>query len=154
MTSLTADTIILDRQIAAHPDRVFQAWADAEERVQWDVPGENWVLADFEHDFRPDGIERSQFGPAGNPVAESYGRYLVIEPGRCFVVAGVIKVVKSGAVRSALMMTIELTPEQGGTRLRLIDQSIFMGPAETAAMRRAGWTQVLDRLDAYLARAA
>lgn len=147
---LTPDTIKSDRFLDASPERVFRAWSDREERLEWDVPGNDWVIDDFQHDFREDGIETSRFGPEGDPVAESFGRYLIIDPPRRIVNAGVMRSIKSGEVSSATMMTLHLEPEGDGTRLTLIDQSVFLGTGETPEMRSHGWDEILNKLVNYL----
>ena len=146
----TPDTIISKRRLEAPPDRVFRAWADEAERRQWDVPGDDWVIDSFSSDFREDGIETSRFGPVGDPVAESFGRYLLIEPSRRIVSAGVMRSAKTGEVSSATMMTLHFEPDGDGTHLTLIDQSVFLGRGETAEMREQGWGKILDKLSAYI----
>lgn len=144
------DTIIAERRLDAPPDRVFRAWSDAEERRQWDVPGDQWVIESFSSDFKEDGIETSRFGPAGDPVAESFGRYLLIEPPRRIVSAGVMRSARTGEVSSATMMTLQFEPDGDGTQITLIDQSVYLGAGETAELREQGWTTILDKLAAHL----
>lgn len=147
---ITPDTIKSERFLAAPPERVFRAWADREERLQWDVPGNDWVIAEFQQDFREDGIETSRFGPEGDPVAESFGRFLNIDPPHRIVSAGVMRSARTGEVSSATLMTLHLEAEGEGTRLTLIDQSVFLGKGETADMRRHGWDEILDKLERYV----
>tara|TARA_R110002072_G_scaffold19100_30_gene71205 strand:+ start:5843 stop:6322 length:480 start_codon:yes stop_codon:yes gene_type:complete len=147
----TPDTIIAKRKLDAPPERVFHAWADEEERRQWDVPGDDWVIESYSSDFREDGIETSRFGPAGDPVAESFGRYLLIEPPRRIVNAGVMRSARTGEVSSATMMTLQFESDGDGTQLTLIDQSVYLGEGETAEMREQGWGKILDKLTAYIA---
>ena len=152
MTDKTAtpDTIVLERTLPVPPDRVFRAWADREERVQWDVPGGDWVIAEFEQDFRVDGIERSRFGPKDKPIAESFGRFLLIEPDRRIVSAGVMRSADTGTVSSTTMMTLDLRDDGDRTHLTLIDQSVYLGEGETADMRRSGWGAILANLEQHL----
>lgn len=145
------DTIIAKRRLDAPPDRVFRAWADEGERRKWDVPGDVWVIESFSSDFREDGIETSRFGPEGDPVAESFGRYLLIQPPRRIVSAGVMRPAKTGEVSSATMMTLQFEPDGDGTQLTLIDQSVYLGEGETVEMREQGWTTILDKLTAHIA---
>lgn len=147
---ITPDTIKSERFLAARPQRVFQAWSDREQRLEWDVPGKNWVIAEFQQDFREDGVETSRFGPEGDPVAESFGRFLNIDPPHRIVSAGVMRSARTGEVSSATLMTLHLQAEANGTRLTLIDQSVFLGKGETADMRRHGWDAILDRLERYV----
>lgn len=145
------DTITLTRRLAVSPERVFRAWADRDERVQWDVPGDDWVIAEFSQDFREDGVERSRFGPRDDAFAESYGRYLLIVPNRRIISAGVMRSAKSGITSSATLMTLNFQPDGDGTILTLIDQSVFLGEGETAEMREGGWVSILDKLERHLA---
>lgn len=146
----TPDTIIAKRRLDAPPDHVFRAWADEEERRQWDVPGDDWVIESFSSDFREDGIETSRFGPPGDPVAESFGRYLLIREPQRIVSAGVMRSAQTGEVSSATMLTLQFEPDGDGTQLTLIDQSVYLGAGETAEMREQGWTTILDKLAAHL----
>ncbi len=147
---ITPDTITFERKLAAAPERVFRAWADREERIQWDVPGEDWVIAEFSQDFKEDGVEQSRFGPREDPDAESYGRYLLIVPNRRIVSAGVMRSARSGVASSTTMMTLDFEPDDEGTILTLIDQSVFLGVGETAEMRASGWGSILAKLEDYL----
>ncbi len=154
---ITTNTIKSERFLAATLERVFQAWADREQRLEWDVPGNDWVIAEFQQDFREDGIETSRFGPQGDPVAESFGQFLNIDPPRRIVSAGVMRSARTGEVSSATMMTLHLEAERDGTRLSLIDQSVFSrkgrdsrhaptwlgrNPRQNAALYRAGRRQM------------
>lgn len=148
---VTPDTITLQRTLPAPPARVFKAWSSSEERMKWDFPGEDWVIADVEQDFREDGIERSRFGPKDNPDIEAYGRYQIIEPNRRIVSAGTMRSLSEGESSSATLMTLDLVANGEGTLLTLIDQSVYLGRGETAEMRRSGWGTILDRLETHLA---
>ena len=81
-------TIVVERRYDVSPARVFAAWANPAERAQWDVPGDDWEIAEHEQDFRVGGREASRFGPKGNPVYSSEGRYLDIVPNARIVSAG------------------------------------------------------------------
>lgn len=149
---ITPDLIVVTRRLNAPPDRVFRAWSDERERRQWDVPGENWVIEEFSSDFREDGIEMSRFGPIGDPIAESFGRFLLIDPPRRIVSAGVMRSARTGEVSSATMMTLHLELDGDDTSLTLIDQSVYLGAGETADMRKEGWNTILDKLAGHVAQ--
>ena len=145
-------TIVVERSLRATPARVFAAWADPGERRQWDVPGDGgWVVTEQEHDFRVGGRERSRFGPAGDPAYLSDGIYLDIVPDERIITAGTMH--DRDARATATLCTVEIYPEGSGTRLVLTDQSAFYG-LEVEADRQAGWTEIVDRLVAYLERAS
>ena len=143
-------TMVLDRTYDAPPARVFAAWADPAARVQWDVPGDDWVIAEYEQDFRVGGREASRFGPKGDAKYRSEGRYLDIVPDVRIISAGTMH---EGDERiSTTLCTVELLAEGKGTRLILTDQSAFLGDREKPSDREEGWGAILDKLGAHLAR--
>jgi uncharacterized protein YndB with AHSA1/START domain len=146
--TVTHATIVVERNFKASPARVFAAWADPNAHGQWNVPGDDWVIADYEHDFRVGGREKSRFGPKGDPKYFSEGHYLDIVPEVRIVSAGTMHF---GKVRSsATLCTVELLAEGSGTRLVLTDQSVFFEGLETPADRKSGWGQILDRLETQM----
>jgi hypothetical protein len=50
------------------------------------------------------------------------------------------------------MVTVELFPEGGRTRLKVTDQCVALNGGDTAADRERGWGETLDKLPAELAR--
>jgi uncharacterized protein YndB with AHSA1/START domain len=60
-------TIVVERHFKASPEKVFAAYQDPEAHDRWNVPGDDWKLAEFHHDFRPGGETISRFGPEGDP---------------------------------------------------------------------------------------
>jgi len=81
-------TIAVERRYNATPARVFTAWADPKERSQWDVPGDDWEIAECQQDFRVGGREASRFGPKGDVRYSSEGRYLDIVENARIISAG------------------------------------------------------------------
>jgi uncharacterized protein YndB with AHSA1/START domain len=144
-------TVVIERTFRAAPARVFAAFANLEERRRWDVPGNDWVVAEYEQDFRVGGRERSRFGPPGDPAYLSDGIYLDILPGERIITGGTMH--DRDARATATLCTVEMYPDGSGTRLILTDQSAFYG-LETEADRKEGWGEILDRLAAHLERAA
>ena len=143
-------TIAIERSFRAPPARVFAAWANPEERRRWDCPGDGWVIAEHEQDFRVGGRERSRFGPPDDPAFLSEGTFLDIVPDARIITAGTMHDHDGRA--TATLCTIELYPEGRGTRLFLTDQSAFFA-VETEADRTEGWGEILDHLSTYLERA-
>jgi uncharacterized protein YndB with AHSA1/START domain/DNA-binding transcriptional ArsR family regulator len=142
-------TIVVQRSFRASPARVFAAWANADERRRWDVPGDDWVIVEHEQDFRVGGRESSRFGPARDPAYRSEGTFLDIVPEARIITAGTMH--DHDARITATLCTVEICPEGTGTRLFLTDQSAFFGQ-ETEADRTEGWGEILDRLSAHLER--
>lgn len=143
-------TTVVERTYNVPPARVFAAWSNPAERAQWDVPGDDWELADHQQDFRVGGREASRFGPKGDPKYWDEGRYLDIVPDARIVSAGTMH---SGEMpTSATLCTIELVADGAGTRLILTDQSAFFDGREQPIDRESGWGSILNKLTAYLKR--
>jgi uncharacterized protein YndB with AHSA1/START domain len=81
-------TIVVERHFKASPEKVFAAYQDPKAHDRWNVPGDDWKLAEFHHDFRPGGETISRFGPEGAPHIYSEGHYLDIVPNRRIISAG------------------------------------------------------------------
>ena len=141
-------TIVVERKLKASPARVFRAWADQEERARWDVPGDDWVIAEYKQDFRVGGGETSRFGPKGNAKYFSDGSYLDIVQNARIVSAGTMHA--DGKRSSSTLCTVELLADGSGTKLILTDQSAFFDSLESEADRKSGWGAILDRLEAHL----
>jgi uncharacterized protein YndB with AHSA1/START domain len=144
------DTIVVERNFQSSPRRVFAAWEDPKAHGRWYVPGDDWELAEYENDFRVGGRQMSRFGPKGDPKYFSDGSYLDIVQDVRIVSAGTMH---EGKTRiSTTLCTVELFAEGTGTRLILTDQSAFFDGRETPSDRKSGWGQILDRLEAQMAR--
>jgi uncharacterized protein YndB with AHSA1/START domain len=141
-------TIVLERQLAAPPSRVFAAWADPEERKRWDVPDDGWVVHEQRQEFRIGGRELSRFGPKEEPRYTSDGHYLDIVQDVRIVSAGTMHVGERRS--SSTLCTVELIAEGRGTRLILTDQSVFYDGLETESERQDGWGTIVKRLESYL----
>jgi uncharacterized protein YndB with AHSA1/START domain len=146
-----ATTVVERRFAMVPPPAVFQAWADAAKRAQWDLPGgDDWVLVELTQDFRVGGRESVRFGPRDDPRYWSAGEYLDIVPDTRIVSAGVMH---SGTVRtSATLLTVEMRPDADGTHLVLTDQSVYFDAGEAPSHRRSGWGKVLERQAFFLHR--
>ncbi|MFN3230952.1 MAG: SRPBCC domain-containing protein [Alphaproteobacteria bacterium] len=138
-------TVVVERDLDAPPERVYGAWAH--ERGSWDVPNDDWVVAEVENELQPDGRQRTCFGPKGDPMFESSGRYMIVEDGRLLIMAGVMH--ERGRPVTATMTTVEVIPHSDGTRVIVTDQSAYF-EGQTEDMREAGWRKIVERLDAYL----
>ena len=121
--------------LAATPEAVWSAFAEAEALATWYWPGslhpvarsEPWVGGRF-------GIDADGMGFAGE--------YVEFEPPRRMVQAWRW----AGDDRDS-RVTIELSPAGDGTELAVTHDQV---DAATAEMYRAGWESCLARLPAYL----
>jgi uncharacterized protein YndB with AHSA1/START domain len=144
----THETIVAEREYRVAVERAFAAFADPEQRMRWDAPGDGWEVSDFVQDFRVGGREQSRFGPKGDPRYFSDGLYLDIVANRRIVSAGTMY--DRDTPMTCTLATIELYPSARGTRLILTDQSVYFGP-EKPMRRRGGWGTIMDKLERHFA---
>ncbi len=140
-------TVTIERVLPSPPTRIFRAFADSRQRRIWDVPEDGWIVTDHHQDFRVGGTEQRRFGPPDAATFHTFGHYLHIEVDRLIISSGVMH--HNDVPITASLCTIDITAHPTGTRLKLIDQSLYLG-TETPNQRRGGWTQALDRLAIYL----
>jgi len=57
------DTTVVERKLKSSPARVFAACKDPDAYGRWNYPGDDWVMIDYENDFRLGGREKKTFGP-------------------------------------------------------------------------------------------
>ncbi|WP_076999571.1 SRPBCC domain-containing protein [Variovorax sp. KK3] len=142
-------TQVFERRFDAAPALVFAAWADAKQRAKWHFPGKDqFQRLGFEQDFRVGGQLRSSFGAAQGPVLREEGWFLDIVDARRIVSAGTMHA--DEARISSTLCTVELWPNGRGTRVKLTDQSAFLAGRETPSDRKAGWGEVMERLEQFL----
>jgi uncharacterized protein YndB with AHSA1/START domain len=143
-------TITVERRYDVSVARVFAAWSNPAERARWDIPADDWTVAEYEQDFRVGGREASRFGPKGDPKYWSEGRYLDIVPNVRIVSAGTMH--ERERRTSATLCTVELLADGAGTRLILTDQSAFFDAIESPKDRESGWGTILGKLADHLER--
>lgn len=144
------DTFTIERRYACTPPQVFAAFADPELKRQWFANPGDWPNAVWELDFRVGGGELSSGGSPGCRHNEFRSRYHDIVPDERIVFA--YDLLHDQRLISVSLTTIELAPEDGGTRLVFTEQGVFFDGHEAAAARRNGTPGLLDRLGALLAR--
>jgi uncharacterized protein YndB with AHSA1/START domain len=135
------------RRLAATPDEVYEAWLDPQALAEWMCP----------HPARPRRVEldprvggRYRFdiddGPAALVVT---GRYLALDPGRLLRFTWSCDTWADPAVES--VVTVTLTARGDECDLVLTHARL---PAEQVPNHRAGWTAIVEQLDAWLATSA
>lgn len=143
-------TFVIERRYPADPARVFGAWADAAAKEIWmDDPDYKSDGSRYEFDFRVGGHER--FGgltPEGTRYSYD-ARYYDIVPGHRIVYGYEMY---SGDDRvSVSLTTVEIVPDQGGTKLTYTEQGAFLDRIEKPEDRQEGTAWMLDNLGKQLA---
>jgi uncharacterized protein YndB with AHSA1/START domain len=143
------ETISLQRHYDVTPARVFGAFADPEIKAVWFVGPEDWpTQGESTFDFREGGLETSAAGPLGGDLCYYTARYIDIVPDERIVLT--YEMSRFGRRMSVSVQTIELHDENGGTRLVLTNQGVYLDGLDNPEQRRGGIAADLDQLDKAL----
>src|SRR5207302_9214604 len=142
------DVIVAEIQIAAPPDRVFQAITDPQQVPQWWGQQDMYRVTSWEGDLRPGGKWRSRGTRADGAPFEVQGECVEFDQPHLLVYTW-------NATWAPQLPTTtvrwELKAQQGGT-LVTIRHSGFAGFAEAAQDHSKGWTRVLGWMQAFVER--
>lgn len=139
-SSTRHDTFTLERTYPASPARVFAAWSDAASKARWFA-----CHAEYELDFRVGGGERTRGGEPGGPVFTTETRFHDIVPERRIVYSYTLH--SDQTLVSVAIVTVELYPAGGGTRLVLTEQGTYPDGHMAPEQIRIGTEEGLRRLD-------
>jgi uncharacterized protein YndB with AHSA1/START domain len=148
--SVTHSTFSLERTYDASPARVFSAFADAEQKLQWFTGPPDWPLAAFEVDFRVGGREMNRGGPKDGPMSSFEALYYDIVPDERIVYSYEMHLDDKRI--SVSLTTIELAPAGEGTQLTLTEQGAYLDDFDDPTLRETGTGDLLEALGAYLAQ--
>lgn len=138
------DTIISEIDIAAPPERVFQALVDPEQVMQWWGQEGVYQCKEFSADVRPGGRWRSAgIGPDGRGF-EITGEYLEVDPPRLLVHSWIAS--WTGDAKTTVRWELERIPE--GTAVRLRHSGLAAHPGIGENYR--GWPRMLGWIKALL----
>ncbi len=142
------DAVLCEIEIAAPPDRVFQALTQPGELMRW-WTSEACRAELWEMDARSGGRWRSRLRsetmPAnGTKVFEANGEILEIDPPRLLVYTWITNWDPQPASRSVVRW--ELAAAANGTKLRMTHSSLT---PELAKGYSGGWPDVVGRLKSF-----
>lgn len=144
MTTLAHATIVMDRTYNASPARVFAAWSNVDARKRWSAPADNIRIEYEAADFREGGRDVSRCIEPGNADYVATVNYIDIGKDQRIVFA---EDVTHGNKRvSAALISVELTPKNGGTHLALTMQIASFDESGMERGYQFGWSAALDNL--------
>jgi uncharacterized protein YndB with AHSA1/START domain len=143
-------TFVVERRYPAHPAKVFEAWADGAAKEIWmDDPDYKSDGSSYELDFRVGGHERfGGLAPEGTPYSYD-ARYYDIVPDYRIVYC--YEMYAADDRMSVSLATVEIVPDQDGTKLTYTEQYAFLDGIDKPADREEGVAWMLDNLGTYLA---
>jgi uncharacterized protein YndB with AHSA1/START domain len=148
--SVNHATFVIERSYPAAPAKVFAAWASPEAKSIWmDDPDTKSDGTAAELDFRVGGHER--FGGL-SPEGTTYrydATYYDIVPDQRIVYC--YEMYAGDERMSVSVSTVEIVPEQNGTKLTYTEHGAFLDGIDKPAYREEGTTWLLDNLGKYLA---
>jgi uncharacterized protein YndB with AHSA1/START domain len=152
-TEVVHSSFSIERNYAASPARVFNAFADEATKRRWFAEGKDFAVDGFSADFRVGGQEKSRFRfsgggegapPKGTPLGNDT-TYLDIVPNERIVFAYSMFV---GDYRmSVSLATVQFFPAGKGTRLVFTEQAAFFERSDGAQLREEGWRQLFARIE-------
>ncbi len=142
------DTFVIERRLSQSPARVFAAFADQKKKARWFGCVEGWEVAEHTLDFRVGGREVWRGGPPGDTPHQNDTYYHHIVPDERIVWSYAMQV---GSRRiSVSLATLELSADGAGTRMRFIEQGVYLGGYDGLADRERGTKDLLDNLERAL----
>lgn len=146
------DAVITEIEIAAPPERVFQAIVDREQALQWGG-GEQFEILLWEMDPRPNGKwnfvsrERSGKNPPGLDRIEHHGEFLEVDRPRLLVQTWYANWHPDPSHRTIVRW--ELTPTKTGTRLKVTHSGL--APLAGAAQGYSeGWPGLVQQIKKFI----
>ncbi len=148
------DTFRIEREFPVPLARLYAAFADPQRKRRWHAEGLNHEVEQFTMQFEVGGQEVARYRfnegtPFPGACLESQGVMLDIVPEQRIVTASTMAM--NGRRFSASVQTFEFeaTPS-GSARMVFTHQAAFFEGADGPEMRRAGWEQMLEQLQASL----
>jgi uncharacterized protein YndB with AHSA1/START domain len=146
------DAVIAEIEIAAPPERVFDAITKREQARQWGG-GKEFEILRWEMDVRPGGKwdfvsrERSGKHPIGLDRFEHHGEFLEVDPPRLLVQTWYANWHPNPSQRT--LVRWELTPTKTGTRLKVTHSGLAQ-LAGTAEGYSQGWPGLVQQIKTFV----
>lgn len=140
-------TLVIERQLAAPPERVFDAWTNPELLVQWWGP-EGMTTPDHDLDVREGGAWITTMMNAEGGRHTCSGVYTRLDRPKLLSFTWAWKD-DNGERGPETEVTVTLEAADGGTRMRLV-QKVFE-TVEARDNHRMGWSSSFNKLERFCA---
>ena len=144
MGSVVHASFTITRHWKHAPQRVFQAFADEAAKCKWFAGPPGFEQHEKSFDFREGGRETLSGKHAGGMVTAFDCVYRDIVPNERIVYSYVMHL--DGKKISVSQACIELTPENGGTKLVLTEYGDYLDGYDDAGSREHGTNWLIDTL--------
>ena len=137
------ETLILERDIACSPDRLFHVMTNRDTRQKWSAPDNDSVVIIDEYDCRAGGHEKTRCGPKEAPEFNTVGLFHVVTPEflsftETLFVGG----------QTISLCSHEISKSETGSALRVTLQIASLAGSDLFKDYSNGWSSALDNLAA------
>lgn len=141
------ETLILERDIACSPDRLFHVMTDRDTRQKWSAPDDESVVIIDEYDCRAGGCEKTHCGPKEAPEFNTIGLFHVVTTEFLSFTETLVVV---GQTMSISLCGHEISKSKTGSALRVTLQVTSLVGPDLFDDYRSGWSAALDNLSALV----
>lgn len=141
------DTFVLERGYPVPPARVFAAWADPAQKVQWFTGSQDVTSTAYELDFQVGGREINR-ADVGTSVFTYDARIEDIVQDQRIVYSYFMTM--DGRRISVSLTTVEFRPDGNGTALVLTEHGAYLDGLDQPELRRHGIGEQLATLGTLL----
>jgi uncharacterized protein YndB with AHSA1/START domain len=150
--TVTCNTFTIERTLAASPERVFEAFANANQKAQWLAPVDDEapddVFAHAEFDFKVGGHERFTFVEADGRTMRYDATFYDIVPTQRIVYS--YEMYSNDSRISISVASIQILEGANTTTLVWTEQGAFLDGLDTSDLREGGTSWLLDNMAEYL----
>jgi uncharacterized protein YndB with AHSA1/START domain len=140
----------IERHYPVAAERVFAAFSDSKTKARWFSGDDSFKMLQFDVDCRTDGRDVYRFTVNNGPEIRNDTQYHEVQPNRRLVFS--YKMGIGGALLSASLVTLTLTPDAKGTLMTYTEQGAYFDNSDWISGREHGTRWVLEKLATVLAQ--
>ncbi|HEV3267152.1 MAG TPA: SRPBCC family protein [Acidimicrobiales bacterium] len=149
--TITCNTFTIERTLAASPERVFEAFADVNQKTRMMAPSDDDApdgpMAQGEFDFRVGGHERFEFVEEDGRKMRYDATYYDIVPNQRIVYS--YEMYADGARISVSVASIQLLDAAASTTLIWTEQGAYLDGLDTSDLREGGTSWMVGNMAEY-----